>query len=246
MSPGWYVGMPLVVMVVAIVVVGVFGLLLGALGLGEDSRNAVVGLVFSLALVLGGLTLLAAVPPARRPEITATRVSIGVAVAIGLGMGLAFRLMAGIVSAVGEQIDPSLCEKAKEATDIIPPELWHRVLLAVSLVVLAPLGEELLFRGLMFRGFLAVLRVALAAILAGVIFGLAHPQYYATWSLLVSICLMGVVLCLMYRRWGFPTVVAAHLVFNLIPAVLLFTGYDPADVTCQADAEVLLGALLTR
>lgn len=238
--------MPLVVMVVAILAIGVLGVLLGVAGMGDDSRNAVVGLGFSLALVLGGLVLRAAVPLARRPEITATKVSIGVALAIGLGMGLAFRLMAGIISAIGEAVDPSLCEKAKEATDIIPPELWHKVLLAVSLVALAPLGEELLFRGLMFRGFLAFLRVAPAAIIAGVVFGLAHPQYYATWSLLVSICLMGIVLCLMYRRWGFPTVVAAHLFFNLIPAVLLFTGYDPTQITCEADARVLLGAALGR
>ncbi len=244
--PGWYIGMPLVVMAVAIIVIGMFGAMLGGFGLGEDSLNAVVGLAFSLALVVGGFILLSAVPLTKRPEITATRVSLGVAIAIGLGMGLAFRVMAGIVSSIGERVDPSLCEKAKEATDIIPPELWQKVLLALSLVVLAPLGEELLFRGLMFRGFASLLAVVPAAIMAGVLFGLAHPQYYETWSLLVSICIMGVVLCLMYRRWGFPTVVAAHLFFNLIPAILLFTGYDPAEVTCQADAQVLISAFLAR
>lgn len=223
-------------MLVVTIASGIVVAVLAATGMGTDSQNAVVGIVFSLGLILGGLALRSTLSPAIQQAITARRVPWVPAVAIGLGMGLVFRIGAGIISQIGEAIDPSLCEKAKEATDIVPPEQWQRVLLAISLVILAPVGEELLFRGLMFRGFGKVWPLLPAALTAGVLFGLAHPQYYATWSLLISICAMGVVQCLLYRRWGYPTVVAAHLMFNLIPAVLILAGYDSSDVTCATDA----------
>jgi len=235
--------MPLVVMVAAIVGSMIVAALLEVTGMGTDSQNAIIGIVFSGALVAGGLALREGVPMPFRADITAPRVPLGKAVAIGLGMGLAFRFLSGIITAIGESIDPSLCEKAKEATDIIPPETWHKVLLAISLVALAPFGEELLFRGFMFRGFGSVLPLVPAAIVAGVVFGLAHPQYYETWSLLLSICIMGVGLCLIYRRWGFTAAVATHLVFNLIPAILIFVLSDASDTTCTSEALASLAGL---
>lgn len=244
-SPGWYIGMPLVVMLLATIGASVLAAIVEGLGAGTDTRDAIIGIAFSGALLLGGLALRTMSPRTVQREMTGSRISIGQAIGIGVGMGLAFRLLSGIISSIGEAIDPSLCEKAKEATDIIPPEMWQKVLLAISLVMLAPLGEELLFRGHMYRGVAALTRVVPAAVIAGVLFGLAHPQYYVTWSLLLSICLMGVGLCLMYQRWGFVTVVATHLCFNLIPAVLIFTGVDTTDITCTTDAMVTVTGLLT-
>ncbi len=62
------------------------------------------------------------------------------------------RIVAGVLLSIGQAVDPSLCHELLTLDDAVPSVMWHKVLLAISLIVLAPLGEELVFRGLLLRG----------------------------------------------------------------------------------------------
>ena len=99
--------------------------------------------------------------------------------------------------------------------------------ISVLTVVVVPLVEELFFRGLVlrslvraFRGAGPVLGTALAVVLTGVVFGLAHFELLE----LLGLAAFGVVLSLLavrFRRLG-PSIFA-HATFNLL-AILSVTG----------------------
>lgn len=111
----------------------------------------------------------------------------------------------------------------------IPPELvrvfkelagaqggaWGSVL---ALVVVAPLTEELLFRGLILRGFLKRYSVRKAILVSALLFGLIHMN---PWQALGG-GIIGVFLGWLYVRTGsLVPCIAAHAVNNAIPVVLV-------------------------
>jgi membrane protease YdiL (CAAX protease family) len=87
------------------------------------------------------------------------------------------------------------------------------VLGAVAVIVVAPIAEELLFRGFLFR----VLRMRTgfwaAALIDGVLFGLVHGSLV----ILPVLAFLGVALCWVYERTGslFPCI-AIHVLNNTI------------------------------
>ena len=80
----------------------------------------------------------------------------------GIGIGLVIVVGAAILLAVGSQIDPHV-KRLVEDQEEIGTAPWELVLWVIALTVLAPLGEELLFRGLMLRGLVRRLRFWWAA-----------------------------------------------------------------------------------
>ena len=104
--------------------------------------------------------------------------------------------------------------------------------IALATVLLAPFAEELFFRGLLFRGLLRLctssragnpvrnrgLGIAVAIILDGVLFGLAHGE----WVQLAGLALFGMVLAyisLRTERLGMNMV--SHASFNLVVVLSL-------------------------
>lgn len=213
----------------------VFGVLAGA-GLSDDSAESIAAFVGSLAILGFGLLARGRLAAHERRLILGKRWSIAAALGIGLALGIAARIAIGIIVAVGQAVDSSVCRKLLELDDdLVPPALWHKVLLTVALVVLAPLGEELVFRGLFLRGLVRRMSFPLAAIVSGVVFSVAHPQYWTLWPLLIGISLFGIVAALVYRTMGFAANVMMHAVFNGVAAVFLFSDFGIAqeDVTCN-------------
>jgi membrane protease YdiL (CAAX protease family) len=98
---------------------------------------------------------------------------------------------------------------------------WQRAYLGIFAVVLAPLAEEGLFRGVFFvflrdQGF-----PRLAFWGTGVFFGLVHMNAAA----FVPLTLFGLALAWAYRRTGnLLTCITAHALFNLAPFVMLALG----------------------
>lgn len=85
------------------------------------------------------------------------------------------------------------------------------VLLGVAVVVAAPFGEELFFRGLLFRGLRGYWRFLPALALSGLLFGLFHVNP----SVLVPFTAIGVVLAwAMERSESLWAPIAAHAAFN--------------------------------
>ena len=85
--------------------------------------------------------------------------------------------------------------------------------------VVAPFGEELVFRGLLFPWLRGRLGVAAAAVLSGLVFALLHGALI----LIPALTAIGTALALLYHRCGslWPVIVA-HGAFNAIMVILLY------------------------
>ena len=100
----------------------------------------------------------------------------------------------------------------------------HRGILAYLLDIgqgaaVAPLSEEILFRGLLFTGLVQRMPAPLAAILSGVLFAVWHLQPYR----LISVAITGIGLAYVYYwRRNLWSSIAAHGTINLILFSLQF------------------------
>lgn len=150
---------------------------------------------------------------------TAADVGIGVAVGVGAfvvsvaGLGT---LLAFLIERAGGQV-PQVQEQLQSAL----VEARFGAVIAFAAIVLAPLGEELLFRGLLFAGLRRSLPLWPAALLAGLAFAVSHLE----WIAIIVIFPAGVLFALAYQRRGTLLVpIVAHATFNLINVVLLRVG----------------------
>ncbi|HEY8489514.1 MAG TPA: type II CAAX endopeptidase family protein [Dehalococcoidia bacterium] len=100
----------------------------------------------------------------------------------------------------GEQMPPGVFDAASTV-----------VLSAAMVVLVAPVAEELFFRGFVFAGLVARLGVGWAAAASGLLFGLVHGQV----GLILPFAMVGALLALLYHRSGSLWVpIAAHLAYN--------------------------------
>jgi CAAX protease family protein len=117
----------------------------------------------------------------------------------------------GITLALGKEMVPAFqleLHRTAQAEGTLP-WLWLAILVA------APVGEELLFRGFMFRGFVHEPRDALPAILVlALIWSLLHVQY--DWFGTAQVFLIGVLFGFVRWRSGSTTlVILLHMLLNL-------------------------------
>lgn len=117
----------------------------------------------------------------------------------------------------------------REETNPLIPELltarnpWLMVAMAMAATVVAPITEETLFRGILFRALHARLPFWSAALVSGVLFALMHRQVAA----IVPITFLGMIFALMTRRThSVLASVGAHAGYNgFITGVLLLTSW---------------------
>lgn len=216
-------------MVFAVIAAILAGVLLQPFDIGDTTTGLVAGLVMSVAILVFALAIRARLPRYEQRLMVGARCDWWTTVGIALGLAIAARIVTGIIAALATEIDPSLCRKYAEAADLSMPAMWQRIALAFALVVLAPLGEELLFRGVLLRGFVRLMPFRPAALVSGVLFGLAHLQYWTTWPLLIGVSLFGVAAAFAYRSFGYRTSVLAHALFNAIAAIFLFVDVGQND-----------------
>lgn len=96
------------------------------------------------------------------------------------------------------------------------------VSISILAVVLAPIGEETLFRGFLFKGLRRRRSFWPAALISGAVFGLAHYQSESFLLIVPSLIVVGVGLAFVYeRRQSLLASVVAHGTFNLIGVLLL-------------------------
>jgi uncharacterized protein len=127
------------------------------------------------------------------------------------GLAVVILLSDVLTVALGRELVPpfqlKLYRSAQAAGSLIP--LW------LALVVVAPVGEELLFRGFLFRGFVHGPRDALPGILAiSLIWSLLHIQY--DWFGASLVFLIGMLLGYVRLHSGSTTlVILLHMLLNL-------------------------------
>lgn len=130
------------------------------------------------------------------------------------------------------------------------------LLIIVTVCCLAPLGEEALYRGLIFRGLFNSLSTRLpsvfaalcAALLAAVVFALSHGGEGQEATVVAVICLSGLIFGLCYAMAGsLWAAVLAHSINNAVALAVFAFPQDQVSVLNKAvilAAPFLSGALL--
>lgn len=154
----------------------------------------------------------------KRP--TLRDVGLGLAYGIGaffvvqLGFGL---LVTQLIAALGQEV-PEIQEEVQSAVQGVG---GVSLLVSFAVAVLAPVGEELLYRGVLYQALAKRLPGWPAIGLTGLAFGLTHVEPFV----IVLTFPLGMALAWMMRRHGTLLVpVLAHAVFNLIGVVLIRLG----------------------
>jgi membrane protease YdiL (CAAX protease family) len=126
-------------------------------------------------------------------------------------------VMAIVGRLTGFQVDPpknTIPETLARTTAV-----W--VLLGFALVLAAPFGEELFFRGLVYRAVAGFWGPALGILVSGIAFALMHFNL----SVVVPFALIGMIFAAAYRSSGsIWTTIAAHAIFNGVSFALAVSG----------------------
>lgn len=216
----WRVLSPPGAVVAAFVGALVAAAVLSATPMGEDALVTVLQFVASSLILLFAALLWRQLPAHERRAVLAIKMSRRRVVLTGIGIGLLIVVGAAILLAVGAGIDPHV-ERQLDDQEEIGTAPWELVLWVIALTILAPLGEELLFRGLMLRGLARRLRFWPAAAVSSLVFASAHLDAYLLWPRAIGILATGLVLAWVYRTRGYWGSVAAHATVNAVAAVSL-------------------------
>jgi len=139
-------------------------------------------------------------------------VALGLAAFVGANVVLSF-LIRSVVEWAGGELDPVQQQLQAALRDPTTGPV-----LAASVILLAPLGEELLFRGLLFRGVRRSSPLWVALFVSALAFSLSHVEPLAV----VILFPVGLAFAwALHRRGTLVVPIAAHATFNLINVSLL-------------------------
>jgi membrane protease YdiL (CAAX protease family) len=196
----------------------------GASGISELAQ----GIVVDLVLVGTLLVWLQRRHPGWRPALRLVPASrVGREVAIGVGLGIAVRIVAGIVAAVVVAALAALTGDEVLVPEQVTNDLHgaQLVVFALFAVVVAPVTEEFLFRGLIYRSIRDRHGVALGAIVSALLFGAIHfvpGPWPDALALQITMVVTGLGLAWVYeRRKTLLAPIAGHAAFNLIAVVVI-------------------------
>ncbi len=222
-SPGatWRIAWPIAMVMLGIAALVMTAAVADSFGASSDTVSAIGAFVGSGVILLGALVLTRVLPPAQRRVALATKGRTGSTAWIGVGIGLACIMGSAMVISAGVAIDPG-AKRALEELDVsLGSAWWHMALVVIAIVVFAPVGEELLFRGLALRGLVRFMPLALAAPVSGLLFTAAHFDAWLVWPRAVALVLVGWALAWLYRWRGMLAAMVAHGTVNAIAAVAL-------------------------
>ena len=154
---------------------------------------------------------------------------------LGVGLGVGAILGSTIVVGILVALTGSEATPDQVLTGAITETPLQLLLAVVAAVVLAPLAEELLFRGLLHRALRSRLRIVPAAAISSVLFALVHVDVAFSQPLaLVGLTLVGAIMAVAYERTGSLLVpVVIHAVHNAITIVAVV-------VTSRLDLDLLV------
>jgi uncharacterized protein len=146
---------------------------------------------------------------------------VGGFVAVNLALGVALQLAAELVGIELPQPQEQVRDMAADPT-LIP---W----LLLSAVVVAPVAEELYFRGMLYQALRRRMRTAGAVGLSAILFAGAHILQEVTGLagvvVFVLILPLGVLLGWLFERRGnLAAPIAVHVTFNLVTASIMMAG----------------------
>ena len=217
--PPWYAPVALVSAIGALFTVGlpVLPVILVA-GISEamQALSLLLLVLFQDGMFVGAALLFAAIKHSPRPwhfGVRATRLwpTIGWAV-LGVALTVGFEL--GYIELL--DVDETNIDELGKG------DAAAGVFVAITTVLVAPVSEELFFRGFFYRALRSRLRVWSAALIDGTVFGSLHFAGIDTAIVLPVIAVFGVVQCLIYERIGsLFAVIAVHAGFNTVATLAI-------------------------
>lgn len=226
--PRWPAWFGIVAFLVAFVAISlIVGILIAATGADADDPSPVatiVGTVVQDGLLVAAAVLFASFVARPRPwHFGLRRTRMWPAVGWALLALVAYYVFAGVYSAIlspeGEQT---------VAEDLgIKDGLGLEIAAAFVIIWLAPITEEIFFRGFFYRALRNRFAVWSAALLDGLVFGAIHFTGKDTLEILPILAVLGIVFCLVYEKTGsiYP-VIALHC-FNNTLAFIAAAGGSP-------------------
>ena len=151
-------------------------------------------------------------------------VDIGIGLAVGAGLVVVVGIWGAFVSEIAKLIlghEP----RTPEQVDICVRGA-SLVATGVGVVLMAPIGEELFFRGFLYKGLRRSFSVIVALPISAIAFSLVHyqPPLDAAALLIFSLLPVGAGLAAVYEwRQSLLASVAAHAMFNLIGFILIIS-----------------------
>ncbi|MBA2505865.1 MAG: CPBP family intramembrane metalloprotease [Thermoleophilaceae bacterium] len=221
--PAWY---GIVAFLVAFIGISVIvGILIAATGTdAEDPTPAatIIGTVLQDAMLVGTAFLFASFIAKPRPwhfGLRRTRLWPAVGWAL-LGL-VSYYVFAGVYSAIvspeGEQT---------VAQDLgVKDGIGFELAAAFVIIWLAPITEEIFFRGFFYRALRNRFAVWSAALIDGIVFGAIHFTGSDTLEILPILAVLGIVFCLVYEKTGsiYP-VIALHCFNNTLAFMVAADG----------------------
>lgn len=196
----------------------------GASGFSELAQGIVVDVVMMGTLLWwlrarhrGWRAALRVVPASR----------VGREAAIGAGLGVAVRIVAGIVAAIVIALLAALTNEDVSVPEQVVEGLqgFQLVVFALFAVVVAPITEEFLFRGVIYRSIRDRHGFAIGAVVSSFLFGAIHyvpGPWPDALALQITMVVTGLGLAWVYeRRKTLLSPIVGHAAFNLIAVVVV-------------------------
>ncbi len=196
-----------------------------ASGLDDTAKLAAAAVPILWALVVSGVVLISALWLYLRKSGRATAIGlthgaqIPFAEALGLGIVLIASAM-GFNYLYANYIIPGVKMQGEMSAMLgaVPDTPVNLVMRFAAVALIAPLVEELLFRGLLQNALMRHMRPMAAIVVAAIIFAAVHLQLYATPALMVAGAVFGF---LYYRTGSLRTTIALHMANNALGLLLL-------------------------
>jgi len=138
---------------------------------------------------------------------------------LALVAGFALQLPLAELSNLSEFVFPVSLEEKELIHQVMTPKGWKQILTALlALVVIVPICEELLFRGLLLRGLNHTYGAIPALLVSSILFGLSH---FRLPTAILPATAAGLLLGLVVLRRGsiWPSI-ALHAAVNTLPVVI--------------------------
>lgn len=233
----WGVGDAIVVWVLGFVGAVLIAVLFAALRppeLSEALANAILAPVSLMALALatvawvglryrGSVSALLGRPPSGRDVLLGLGVGVAAVLVLTAGVGLALGLLLEVLGREIPTVQQGLRDAARD------PQTAP--LLVASALLVAPVCEELFFRGMVLPALAKRVGVAGGVVLSAVIFGVVHlnqaEDALGAVLLLARLVPLGLLFAWLYLRRGTLLVpILVHSVFNAASVVLLLAGIE--------------------
>ena len=121
------------------------------------------------------------------------------------------------------------------------------IVAGVVVTCVAPLAEEIFFRGFLYRAMRSRLPLIIAAMVSGLLFGVVHWDFSTSEMLLVvpPLSVLGMLLCLLYERTGslYPCI-AWHALNNCLAYAVATDSEDGWRVVVVTGPLMLLGCVV--